>query len=120
MNSDCGIITLTMNLNVIHPMTALSGKAPEDYLILLASLRVDYYFMKITNRTNKMIEVFWSALENAEVSTSYVVRDCKDPATLVPAVLESIASSYSRSSTAINDGCQVPEEIAMQQKLLNI
>lgn len=85
-----------------------SGKAPEDYVKHLAELRVDYYFVKINDITDRMTNVFSEALGEAGAKTVFELRSCDEPAvSFVPLVLETITESSKKSMTGTSHGSVV-------------
>jgi len=74
-----------------------SGLVPEDLLRIIVRKRIDYYFMKITELTNTMINIFQTVF--VEVGKEiYINPISADASGFVPKVIKNISSSMARSA----------------------
>jgi hypothetical protein len=71
-----------------------NGLHPEDFLHHFAANRIDYYFMRLTNRTDKMTNIFAKVYDGYNTKFR-VLEKGEDPKNFLPLVLESIHSSLS-------------------------
>jgi len=80
-----------------YPAGDPAGLVPEDLLRQIMKKRVDYYFMKITDLTDKMVSMFHAVFTEVgkEVFVNPIAANAED---FVPTVLKSISSSMARSA----------------------
>jgi len=79
-----------------YPKGDPEGKVPEDLLIKLCKMEVDYYFCRINATTDKMTSIFEQTYKSK--NRSFTINDIgEDPQKFLPMVIASIRESMSKS-----------------------
>jgi len=79
-----------------YPNGDPNGLIPEEILKKLLSIRVDFYFLRMTKHTDTMVDIFKKVYAAAK-KTFEVHPVASDPANFLPKVVASIHSSMAQS-----------------------